>query len=830
MRSFLEGMMSDVRYAGRQMVRAPMITLVTITILAVGIGVNSALFSFVDTLLFRPVPGIAKTDRLVELRRARPDREPMIDYASYTLLRDSRTSFDGIAASSGSRMIVTEIGGNNTEERVEFVSRDYYTTLNPVMALGRAPSVQPDDKSPASPEVVISYGLWKSAFGGTSDAIGRTIHLNDAPMIITGVMGRDFFGFGTIYAPLSALPLAYPGLVGTTHDPRKPRIAFIAARLSPGVSIDRARAELETVNKRFRPYSGRIDDILYPTVVNPLRLVSGQDISNVLGPIGFIGNATVFILLIAGANVSVLLLSRAISRRREIGIRLAMGAERRRIVRQLLTEGIILAALASMMGLMLLTWLSRGLQQLFFPTRAISFVPSWHTIVISLAFALLTGILFALAPALHATRVGVTEALKDGAGGTDRRSTRLQRTFVIAEVALSMALVCAAGIFADAALRATRRDQSYMTSPRIIAANLSVRSSRLITPERKQLAVEGMVSTIRAIPGVERATYVSRLPGNGSGSMANLLGAGYAGMNTGAKASDSLVMSTVSLSHSGAGLFSAIGVSLISGRDISDTDAAGTLRVAVVDELIARQRWPGRNPVGQTIGFQKWKSAYEKDTAMAVVTVIGVVPHITRGDRGGGLPVLYLSAAQFPDAEDATFIVTSRGKDARSLVPLVTPVLRTTDRQIPVGPVQTLAQVHRRNNSNIYNAGIIAGAAGFIALALACVGIYATISFGLSQRIREIGVRRALGADDRDVVYTFFQEGMRLALIGFAIGIPVALAAMKIGVAEKFGVQTLTTPSIATIMAVLLTICALASWLPARRAARIDALTALKQD
>jgi predicted permease len=814
----MSGLSADVAYTRRQIFRAPVFTAVCVAILAVGIGVNSAFFSFIDTLLFQPVPGVERTDRLVRLTGARGG---MLSYDAYEALRDDPGVFSSVAASQTSYGVTVDVDGDHSADRVQFVSAHYFATIKPLMEIGHGIPDAPDDNH-LDNSVVLGYNFWIKSFGGQASALGRTIKLNGIQMRIVGVTKRGFYQEAAVLAPMSMMPGVYG--VSTTQAESMERfrtVSILFGLLHDGVSVEAGQDFVKAAMSRLPPKRRELE---MPETVRPLRLMEPDDMERFLGPVGLIGDVTLFILLIAATNVSVLLLSRAVARRREVGVRLAMGAARSRVVRQLITEGVILALLASVVGLMLLQWFGVGLIRLFWPAADLALRPSLHVILAAMAFALITGLLFAVVPALHATKVSVMDALRDGTPGLDRSSSRLQNAFVIAEVALSMALVCSAGIFLDAALRSANRDAGYQSSPRTIVAQMEVLNQRFPTSRTSQSFAQ-MVRAAEAVPGVERAAFAAG-PLEWGGGYANLMGAGYASRGA-AAAGDSSISFTVSMNSLSPGVFATLGIELLQGREIGPQDTKGSEEVAVIDELIARHKWPRQVAIGRQLALQRWKNT-PNDTAMMLLTVVGVVPHVP--PRGGGIPMIYLSAAQHPDSSRGAIYVRSTAANAAELVPSVTSAIHRVDREIPIQRVATMAQLHRESYRNVYNAAIVASISGLIALALACVGLYATISFGLSQRTREIGVRRALGANDRDVVYAFFEGGMRLALIGFAIGVPVALAAMKIGVAEKFGVATLTTSSIASVMAVLLTVCALASWLPARRAARVDALTALKQE
>jgi predicted permease len=666
---------------------------------------------------------------------------------------------------------------------------------------------------------VVSYAFWKEALGGADDVVGQTVGVEGVPFTISGVTGRDYFnGYAAVMLPMAAFPV----VIGAPRLMPETQFMTLIGRLGPGVTLEQAQDQVTMLSARLpAPRQYEAD---HAADVQEMRWMSPAVLQRTVGSLGMLANATALILLIAAANVGILLLSRAVARRSEIGVRLAIGAARSRLVRQLLTEGMMLSLLAAGVGLLMLTWLNDAAKRLFFPMTTFSLDVSWMTVAATVGIALCAGLVFAVAPAFHATRSGVMDSLKSGGGSVDPRGSRLQHAFVIAEVALSMALVCTAGIFVDASLRSARRADGYSRSPQIAVADLRIEDARY-TIERKQATLSRVIPQIAALPGVAVVSHAHMIPDGSSCCMASLVGAGY--VDWGVQSQDTSINMTVSVNRVGPRFFEALGVPLLAGRDFALSEAAGGRLVAIVDELTARNHWRGANPIDGMIAFRQW-SGVKPDTSLRVATVIGVAPVIPEDKPS--LPRIYVADAQIPAVENTVLIVRTADGPAAPLIPQIAGIVLNTDRRLPVASVKTMAQIYREQHPALYRTRTLAGVSGAVALILACVGIYATISFSLSRRIREIGIRRALGADNASVVYTFFEQGMWLAMIGFAIGVPASLAFMKIVVAEEFGVQMLTSSSIAMVLGALLAVCAFASWLPARRAAGVDALSALQHE
>jgi predicted permease len=552
-----------------------------------------------------------------------------------------------------------------------------------------------------------------------------------------------------------------------------------------------------------------------------------------------LGNITLLILLTACANVSILLLGRAVTRRPEIAIRLALGARRGRVVQLLLVESVMLALVASAGGILVGHWICEFFNARF-PGMGTDYALGWRSVTATLVFAAATGIGFGLTPALHATRSGTQSALKSGFAATDRQRSRLQRVFVVAEVAISMALVCAGWLLVNAFIGGVSGRRPYELSNRVLIADLDFArpgGGVSYTPERADALLSAARERIAVRPGVDAVSFGTNHP---LGSAAS--GAGFVATPEQVGASG-LEHVSAAVAWADPDYFRATGIRLVEGRDFARTDSVGGLRVAIVGEGVASQLWPDRRAVGNVImiGVRTSVRAGEpSDTIFLPYSVVGVAPEMqtygrrtaTYGLRVGSvyLPRLQLSATEGPlrSRSVATLLVRTSGP-ATDYAPAIVQEIRALDAELTITGVTTTGRRYFERNIEEISLRNGVTLAGVLTLFMACVGVYAVIAFGVNQRAREIGIRMALGARRSQVVALFFRDGMWLALIGFAIGVPLSLIAMRIALGGESG-EILTAGSIATVVVALLIVAALASWLPARRAAAVDPMIAAKSD
>jgi putative ABC transport system permease protein len=792
----------DVRYAFRYLIKRPGISLLAVLCLAIGIGANAAIFSPVDLFMIRPFP-YPDADRLVvpwlsDLGGG--DQTVAFSVPDYVDFREQSRTLE--LAAVGERAF--NLSGTDEPERLdgEVVSANYFRVLGVGPMIGRG--FRPEEEySGSAPVAVLSYPLWERRFGADRRVLGERIRLDGVSYAVVGVMPRGF-GF-----PNASSQIWTP-LVVDRHAARDARWLATAGRLVSGASLAQTRAELAGIAARLERTYPETNRRL-GTTIRTLRdnffgreFVFGSVISSV---------ATAFLLLIAAANVANLLLTQAAGREREIAIRTALGAGRGRIVRQLLTESLLLGlaagvvavgiAYAGIKGLLTImpSWFPR-VNELGLDGRVLAFGA-----VVSLIAAAIAGI----GPALHATRQNVHESLQEGSRGSSigGRGGRLRGAFVTAEVALAVALVVGAGLLVKGylALQAAplgfdpRRMLSMVTTlpPAAYPDDAGVERFR-----------EQLLTRVRALSGVQAVASASGLPGTGAnGIVYGIQGEDLPGRRR----------SRVSYRSVSPGYFAAIGAALARGREFTSADLADAPRVAVVNEAFVRRHWNDQNPIGQRI-----------TTASGPREVVGVVRDIHEyGPSTYPTPAfVYFPTAQQPARTIALGIRTA--SDPQALVAPIRRVMRALDPDQPLFGVMTMERrMEVQAQGNAVVSRIMLVLAG-VALALALVGVYGVVSYSVSQRTKEIGIRMALGAGSRDLTGMVVGQSSRIVVLGGVIGVGLALAMGKGLSVFLFGVSPFDPTTFILVPLALIAAAVFASYLPARRATRVDPLTALRAE
>ena len=821
----MDSLWQDLRYAARQLLRAPGFTLVAIVTLALGIGANSALFTLAVAILDRPLPGVRSTGLVwLTATDARSGRVLNLSYPDYLDYRAEHDVFADVAAFAPARFSFAT-NGNAERVRGAIVTSNYFTLLGAPMAAGRGFVANEGKRTASEPPAVISYDLWQRRFGGEPTALGQRIAVNGASFTIVGVAGQRFNGPEhserlDLWVPVDEIdrlqsqwphPLTNRGFWWLRS----------IALLAPGVSDVRAGAAAGTVAARIA--SSDVADHKDVTarvqaVRNGLQPGEGQDIY----PVAVLGAlVTALVLLIACANVSNLLLARAVARRREIAIRRSIGARRGRIVRQLLTESLLLALVAMAGGLLLATWITDVLAaQLPVP---LDIAVDRRVLAFSTGIALVTGLLFGLAPALHSTRGGLTSALRSGLTGFDRGRARLQGGFVVAQLSLSLVLLATAGIFLSSLLKMSRVDVGFDATTRVLALSFDL-NLQGYTPDRARTFVDALGARAASLPGVQSVSFTNLPPLAGRTIGADVAIEANGTIDStrfGEAAGIEVTWSTIR-----AGYFATVGIPLLAGRDFDDRDAAGASLVAIVSEAVANRAWPRENPLGRRISFTGARGPF--------LTVVGVardalVSSNVREQR----PQVYAAQRQHPATMDLTLLVRAGPSpngtaDATMLAASLRREVSGIDPDLPVFGVQTLAQYRYESGAEARLGSGLLAAFGFLALVLASIGVYAVIAFSVRQRSREIGLRVALGAREQQVVRLFVSEGVRLTSLGIGIGLLLALGVVRLLSALFLGVAALDVLAIVGVLGVLSAVALLSCWIPARRAARVDPMLVLR--
>jgi predicted permease len=818
----MDSLVQDLRYAVRQLTRSPAFTIVAVLTLAVGIGANTALFSFAHAVLGRPLPEIGHPEGLVWFAatdtRGGP-RALMLSYPDFLDFRDSTHAFSAASAIGHAEFAISS-GGEPARVHGALVNGEYFAMLDVRMQLGR-PLVRDDDRSDVDqPVVVISDHLWREQFDASPAAIGARLTIDGRPFSIVGVTPPRFNGAEHSERRDVWVPISYAGtIIPGFHNFLTARGTWWLTgmgRLAPGVSEQQASAAMATLAARHAAIDS-VDHAHITARVLPATSGLAPNDGNDIAPIALLATTvTLLVLLIACANVSNLLLGRAVARRREIAVRLSLGAARGRLVRQLLTESVLLSALGSGIGLLIATW-STDLLASMIPAP-IDVSPDARVLSFTVGIAAVTGIAFGIVPALSATRRDVTAALKDAALGGDRSRARLQRGFVVAQISLSLVLLITAGLFLGQLYKASRVDMRFDATDNVLAASFDV-GMQGYTPERATAFLDQLGTRVRTLPGVRTVSFTNQVPlgERHIGTDITIQGNPQATQPFGEGRGLEVYESTIRPDY-----FRALGIPLARGRDFTPADRPGAEPVVIVSEDFARAAWPDGDAIGKRISTNG-------DTG-PFMTVVGVAREaLTMGLSERRRPVVYLAQLQHPSVTDLTLLVRRDGV-AASLGTSVRAIFRALDRDLPVYDVQSLAQYRYDRGAESRMGSTLLAIFGSLALLLATIGVYAVMAFAVGQRTREIGVRVALGAARRQILELFVGEGIRLALIGVAIGIALSAIVAKVLASAFLGIGVTDAVPFAGGAVVLGSAAILASWIPARRAARVDPMAALRSE
>jgi len=800
----------DIRYAARLCVRTPAFTAVAVLALGIGIGANTAIFTLVHAALIEPLP-YHDPDRLVaiwETSSFRANRPNVVAPANYFRWRDRASSFDALAAFADTRTNLT--GSGDPEELVvQNVTADFFPILGVSPMIGRtftaAENAQPDATA-----AILSYGLWQRRFGGDASIVGRTIQLNGAPTTVVGVMPPDVQL--TFKNSLAGKPADLWRPWRLPEEWRQPRGRFLSviARVKRGVTIERADAEMHAIAASLGAEWPQFDTGWSATVV-PLR----DELTGAVRPaLLLLAGAVAFVLLIACANVANLLLSRAAVRQREIAIRAALGARRSRVVRQLLTESLVLAALGGALGLLIAQW---GVDALiaFSPvdlTRIGHVHLSDPVLAFTAAVSIATAIAAGVAPALEGTRGRVQASLQDGArqvGGA--RAARMRQTFVVAEIALAVVLLVGAGLMlrSFASLRAV---PPGFDAHNVLTLRVSLPARKYDDRQAERFFADA-VERVRAIPGVQAAGAISYLPFAGMGAATDFTIVGQPAPPPGQS-------HTVDVSVCDNGYFQALRLPLTRGRWFTEREQREKSNVVIVNEELVRRYFVGVDPIGKALVI----SMTDRNVP---TTIVGVVADAKFGDlRSDTRPQSYWPPPQLPYS--AMTLAVRTPSNPLAFAPLVEHAVHAIDPDQPVSDVRAMDQWIARSLSQDRFGSYLLTIFAAVALLLAALGIYGVMSYAVSQRTPEIGVRLALGAETRDIITMIVGDTVRLTAIGLAAGVALALALSRAIAGLLFGTTSTDPTTFAGVTAVLALAALAAAYLPARRAARIAPTDALR--
>jgi putative ABC transport system permease protein len=833
--AFLDAAWRDLRYGARLLRRSPGFAAVAILSLALGVGANTAIFQLLDAVRIRTLP-VANPQELMEVRIANTagggrtgdfsGRRPSLTNPLWEQLRDRQQAFSGVFAWSGTQFNLTS-GGEARCANGLWVSGGFFDTLRVSAALGRVLTGDDDRRGCSAPAAVIGYGFWQREFAGDPSAIGRSLTLDGHAYDIVGVTPASFFGVEVgrtfdVAVPLCAEPLSR----GEKTALDKPDVWFLAVigRLKPGWTEARATAQLASISapifQATLPPHYREQDAKHYRQFQFGAFPAGTGISVLRrqyeSPLWMLLATTGLVLIIACANLANLMLARATAREREVAIRLAIGASRWRLVRQLLAESLLIAFIGAIAGARLAPWLSRFLVDFLATDGNQPFVDlslDWRVFAFTLALAVATCIVFGLMPAVRATATSPGAAMRAGSRGMSDSRERfgLRRALVVLQVALSLVLVIGALLFVRSLRNLMMLDAGFRQDGLLIVS-LDLRRAGI--PEERRTAVyQDITDRLRGLPGVADASQAAIVPVSGSGWNNNIV-------INGRKYSENVNFNSVS-----PGFFRTMGTPILAGRDFDEHDAGPRGKVAVVNQSFVNMFFGGRNPVGQTFQIDEGPGVPQPP-----FEIVGIVKDTKYSDlREPFGPIGFFAAAQDDKPNPYLQVVIHTSAPSATITPEVTAALAQMNSSI-VLQFQTMETQVRDSLLRERLMATLSGFFGALAALIATIGLYGVMSYMVARRRNEIGIRMALGAGRADVVRMVMREATLLLGAGLIVGIALAIAAARTATTLLFGLQPWDPSTLAIAAVALAAVAALASYLPAVRASRLEPTIALREE
>jgi putative ABC transport system permease protein len=798
----------DIRYGFRMLLKNTSFTLVAVLTLALGIGATTAIFTVVNAVLLRPLP-YPEAERLVYVGQEFRSGIAGSGEPKYLFWREQSQSFEGLACYSGVGAGGNLAGGNEAEYvRGLRVSANFFSVLGVSPALGRA--FTPEEDAPGVVQVaMLSDGLWRQRFGANPGLLGQTVLLNDRPLTVVGILPPQFRLNSDVdlLVPLQAKPPA-------NYDPN----SEVIGRLKPGVTLAQAQAELKIIAEKYRAAFPRFMQENESIAAQPYQELFTSGVAKLLW---MLFGAVAFLLLIACANVANLQLTRAAARQREIAVRLALGAGSGRIVRQLLTEGLLLALAGGLAGVLLAVWgtelLVAVMPEDMLPSVAVVNL-DWRVLAFACVAALATGLLFGLAPAWQARQVDVNTALKENAGKGGTVRGRLRGALVVTEVALALVLLVGAGLLSRTFANLTGVAPGF-DPHNVLTAQVVLKGERYDTTAEVAALYQTALERIRQLPGVETAAVINKLPLDWQFNMPVF----FPNQPDQARSVQFRMVSP--------GYFRALKIALQQGRDFDESDNATGPPVAIVNEAFTQRFFKGQNPFAQQLSVGRGAN----DPLRQIVGVAGDAKQM--GLDQDALPTVFVPLAQLPDKllaiiqafTPAHFVVRTT-VEPLSLSAALKREFAALDAALPLSRFRTMEQLTAHSIAQQRFNMLMVSLFALLGLLLAAVGIYGVMSYTVAQRTNEIGLRIALGAQTGDVMRLVLRQGLGLALAGAALGLAGALGLTRLLKSFLFGVTATDPLTFTAVAGGLVLVALLACYLPARRAARVDPLVALRYE
>jgi predicted permease len=818
-------LLEDLKYGLRIHRNAPASSILSLLTIAVGIGASIAVFSVVNTVLLRPLPYKDYERIVIPWRLAPPglnlgyDEIPWNKRSLELFQRESK-AFQELGAFKSDSFNLTGSGEPALLEGVQ-ASAGFFRVLGVTPFMGR--TFTPDEDRPGHERVVIlSHRLWQDRFGSATGVLGHSINLNGDIHTVVGVMPPNFMfprgpempgGFNLPPVPQLWVALPLPEF----QQPNEPDDLAIIGRLKPGITIEQAQQEIPILVGRLESEFPKAKGWFNYRVTSLTRQVAGDIRLPLLLMLGAVG----LILLIACSNVANLLLARFMNRRSEFTLRVALGAGRGRLIRQLLTETLLLVATGGFLGIMLAV-LGVYLVKVFGPSdipRLHEVTIDWRVGAFAIGITLITAVLVGLVPSIGTGRVNLVETLKEGGQKTVGHAVggKMRKALLVSEVALAFVLVIAAGLLSRTLFFLFNADGGF-NADRVLTFELSLPAGKYEDPNRIVALYQSALQSIESIPDVHSAGIGSAVPLGGSTEGSKIRIPDHPSSNDPAK------RPFANYTIASPGYFSALGTPLLHGREFLESDTADSVPVVIINNAMVKEFWPGENPIGKQVGL-----ASSRFPLMNIVGIVADVKHLSLRESVG--PEMYVPYTQKPYPSMLKMHVVLRAQnDAASLTGSVRAALSKLDPELPMAKVTTLKTLVDNSLVQPRFSMLLIGSFATIALLLACIGIYAVISYSVVQRTQEIGIRLAIGAQPRQVVGMLLSQGLRLAGLGIVIGFLAALGVTRIMTSFLYGVQPTDVFTFVSVTLLLVIVAFLATYLPARRANLIDPLTAIRYE
>jgi len=821
----METLRQDFRYAIRTLTKSRGLTTVAVLSLALGIGANTTIFTFINGLLLRP-PAVAEPDRLLEVWQHNSTRgngvgsHMQLSFPDYEFYRDHNHVFSDMGAfTAETSTVIWNRSGEGEPIQGSLVSANFFSVLGVQPALGRAFLPEDDRGEMTAAVVVVSHALWQQRLGSDSAIVGKSLTLNGRDFTVVGIAPAGFTGLLAGFTPDLWMPVSMHRTLNPALNPDERHMHWILGigRLKPTVTRAQASADLSLLGQQLATDFPDANRNLLPAAL-PLELVPSPFRGLVGGASAVLMAVVGLVLLIACANVANLLLAKASSRRREVAVRIALGASRRRLIQQMLSESVLIAVIAGAVGLLLSLWAAPLLVSL--KPAAVPLVLNASIDIRVLAFTMLaslaTGIVFGLAPALHQSKLNQVENLKDGSphGGSAR--SRLRNALVISQVTACVVLLVGASLCLRSLLNARSIDPGFDTHD-AVAAGINVETFGLDESRGREF-YSRLLDQVRALPGVRSASLADHLP---LGQMMRMQGIAIDGHDDPQTSSGAPPLA-IDMAVVDTDYFDAMGIPVISGRSFSARDDRNAPAVVMINQQMAERFWPHQNAVGQFVSLMGSRDSRVR------AEVIGIAK-TGKYQSLGEDPKAFFYRPLLQEYQPGVQLIVRTAGD-QPIADALRRQVRALDSRMALTGLETLEQHMQLPLFPARAAGLLLGLFGLLALTLALVGLYGVMSYSVAQRTREIGVRMALGARRVDVIRLIVGQGLRLTVTGMAIGLAGALAVTRVLSSVLYGIGATDPISFFAVAIVLTMVASIASYLPARRAMRVDPMEALRTE